>query len=256
MKRSYWEKMAPTYGDEIFDVLHNDKKALIRSVIEKNASKKKTVIDIGCAIGKWLPVLSPAFKKVVAVDISAKNLEIAESLYPQYTNVEYLRADMSGKKTKVPACDFGICINAILTADKKDRDKFFASLGSCIKKGGRIVLTIPSLESHLLTSIIQDYYKVDTRYFPKEKSGKEALRKWNNLRQGNADIDDVPHKHYLKEELQFLLAEAGFVAEEFQKIEYDWSTEFHQPPKLKEPRPWDWMVVGRKVQEPRRQDAK
>jgi len=248
MKRSYWEKMAPTYGEEIFDVLHNDKKALIRSVIEKYAGKNKTVIDIGCAIGKWLPVLSPAFKKVIALDISAKNLEIAASLYPHYKNVEYLRADMSGKNTKIPACDFGICINAILTPDKKARDKFFASLGTCIKKGGRIVLTIPSMESHLLTSIIQQYYKVDTRYFPKEKNAKEALRKWNNIRQGNADIDEVPHKHYLKEELQFLLAEAGFIAEEFQKIEYDWSTEFHHPPaQLKEPRPWDWMVVGKKI---------
>ena len=51
MKRSYWEKIAPTYGDEIFDVLQNDKKALIRSVIEQNAGKNKTVIDIGCAFG-------------------------------------------------------------------------------------------------------------------------------------------------------------------------------------------------------------
>lgn len=248
MKRNYWEKMADTYAEEIFDVLHNDKKALIRTVIEKNAGKNKTVIDIGCAIGKWLPVLAPAFKKVVAVDISAKNLEIAASLYPQYTNVEYLRMDMSGKKTTIPACDFGICINAILTPDKKARDTFFAALGACIKKGGRIVLTIPSLESHLLTGIVQHYYKVDKKYFPKEKNGKEALRKWNNIRQGNADIDDVPHKHYLKEELQLLLAEAGFAAEEFHKIEYDWSTEFHNPPaRLKEPKPWDWMVVGRRI---------
>ncbi|MBN8689025.1 MAG: class I SAM-dependent methyltransferase [Chitinophagales bacterium] len=248
MKRNYWEKMADTYAEEIFDVLHNDKKALIRTVIEKNAGKNKTVIDIGCAIGKWLPVLAPAFKKVIAVDISAKNLEIAASLYPQYTNVEYLRMDMSGKKTTIPACDFGICINAILTPDKKARDTFFAALGACIKKGGRIVLTIPSLESHLLTGIVQHYYKVDKKYFPKEKNGKEALRKWNNIRQGNADIDDVPHKHYLKEELQLLLAEAGFAAEEFHKIEYDWSTEFHNPPaRLKEPKPWDWMVVGRRI---------
>lgn len=256
MKRSYWEKIAPIYGDEIFDVLQNDKKALIRSVIENYAGKNKTVIDIGCAIGKWLPVLAPAFKKVVAVDISAKNLEIAASLYPQYKNVKYLRADMSGKKNNLPACDFGICINAILTPDKKARDAFFAALGPCIKKGGRIVLTIPSLESHLLTSVVQQYYNVDKRYFPAEKNGKEALRKWNNIRQGNADIDEVPHKHYLKEELQFLLAEAGFEAEAYHKIEYDWSTEFHQPPKLNEPKPWDWMVVGRKLQEPRNQEAK
>ena len=37
MKRSYWEKIAPSYGEEIFDVLQNDKKALIRKVIKKYA---------------------------------------------------------------------------------------------------------------------------------------------------------------------------------------------------------------------------
>ena len=247
MKRSYWEKIAPTYGDEIFDVLHNDKKALIRSVIKKYASKNKTAIDIGCAIGKWLPVLSPAFKKVVAVDISAKNLEIAQQLYPQYKNVQYLRADMSGKKTKVPQCDFGICINAILTPDLKDRTIFFQSLSSCVKKGGRIVLSIPSLESWMLTSVIQQQHKIDNNLFPVTKNAKEALRKWNNIRKGNADIDDVPHKHYLKEELHHLLLDAGFIAEEFQKIEYDWDTEFNRPPKgLKKPGPWDWMIVAKR----------
>jgi 2-polyprenyl-3-methyl-5-hydroxy-6-metoxy-1,4-benzoquinol methylase len=238
MKRTYWEKIASSYNDEIFDVLHNDKKALIRLAIKKYASKNKTVIDIGCAIGKWLPVLSPAFKKVYAVDISAKNLEIAKQLYPQYKNVEYLRADMSGKKSKVPECDFAICINAIL----------FQSLSACIKKGGRIIITIPSLESYMLSSIIQQQHKIDKDLFPLTKNAKEAIRKWNNIRQGNADIDDVPHKHYLKEELQLLLANEGFFAEEFQKIEYEWDTEFLKPPKwLKDPKPWDWMVVARKL---------
>jgi len=247
MKRSYWEKIAPSYGDEIFDVLQNDSKALIRSVIKQHASKSKTVIDIGCAIGKWLPVLAPAFKKVVALDISERNLEIARQLYPQYKNVQYLRADMSGRNTRVPKCDFGICINAILTADAKDRNKFFQSLPACVKKGGRIVITIPSLESFLLTSIIQQQYKIDRSLFPATKNAKEALRKWNNIRKGNAIIDYVPHKHYLKEELQLLLNDAGFTAEEFQKIEYNWDTEFIKPPKwLKEPKPWDWMVVAKK----------
>ena len=247
MQRSYWEKMAISYNDEIFDVLHNDKKALIRKVIEQHASKKKTVIDIGCAIGKWLPVLSPAFKKVVALDISAKNLEIAQQLYPQYKNVEYLRADMSGKKTKVPACDFAICINAILTPNRKDRDIFIQSLSACVKKKGRIVITVPSLESFLLTNVVQQQWKIDKHLFPATRNSKEALRKWNNIREGNADIDNVPHKHFLKEELQLLLSVEGFVVEDFQKIEYDWSTEFHKAPKwLNEPKPWDWMVVARR----------
>jgi 2-polyprenyl-3-methyl-5-hydroxy-6-metoxy-1,4-benzoquinol methylase len=248
MNRTYWEKIALSYADEIFDVLHNDKKALIRSVIKKYSSKNKTVIDIGCAIGKWLPVLSPAFKKVYALDISAKNLEIAQQLYPQYKNVEYLRADMSGRNTKVPKCDFGICINAILTSSLKDRTIFFQSLSACVKKGGRIIITIPSLESFLLTSIIQQQWKIDKNIFPATKNAKEAIRKWNHIRQGNVDIDDVPHKHYLKEELQLLLANEKFIAEDIQKIEYNWNTEFLKPPKwLKDPRPWDWMVVAKKL---------
>jgi len=247
MKRSYWENIAPSYGDEIFDVLHNDKKALIRSVIAEHASKKKTVIDIGCAIGKWLPVLSPLFKKVYALDISAKNLSIAKQLHPTLKNVEYIRADMSGKGKKIPLCDFGICINAILTPSLKDRDKFFRSLTGCVKKGGRIVISIPSLESWLLTSILQQQFKIDRTLFPATKNAKEAIRKWNNIRQGNTDIDGVPHKHYLKDELVLLLSQVGFIAEDFKKIEYNWDTEFIKPPKwLKEPRPWDWMVVARK----------
>lgn len=247
MKRSYWENMAATYGDEIFDVLHNDKKALIRNVINEYASPKKTVIDIGCAVGKWLPVLSPAFKKVIAVDISAKNLEIARQLYPQYKNVAYLRVDMSGRNTQVPKADFGICINAILTPVQKDRAIFFQSLQACVKKGGRIVLTVPSLESWLLTSVVQQQFKIDKAYFSAEKNSKEALRKWNNIRQGNADIDEVPHHHYIKEELQLLAAQAGFIAERLEKIEYNWHTEFHNPPVwLQQPGPWDWMVVLKK----------
>jgi ubiquinone/menaquinone biosynthesis C-methylase UbiE len=248
MKRSYWEKIAPSYNDEIFDVLENDKKGLIKNTIKKLSSKNKTVIDIGCAIGKWLPVLSPIFKKVIALDISQKNLEIAEQMHPNLKNVEYVRVDMSAKKRNFTPCDVGICINAILTPSRKDRDQFFQSLKSCIKKGGYVIITIPSLESWLLTSIVQKQWKIDARSFPSDKNAKEALRKWNNIREGNADIDKVPHKHYLKEELQLLLKEAGFTAERFEKIEYDWKTEFVRPPKwLKKPGPWDWMVVGKKV---------
>lgn len=247
MKRSYWEKIAPSYNDEIFDVLENDKKALIRAAIARYADKNKTAIDIGCAIGKWMPVLSPAFNKVYAVDISKKNLAIAKKKYPEYKNIEYLRADMSSKKNKLPPSDFGICINAILTPFQKDRNRFFASLSACIKKDGHIILTIPSLESYLLTNILQQEYGIDKKLFPVIKKKNEAVRKWNNILQGNAEIDNVPHKHYLKEELQLLLSKGGFVAEAFEKIEYDWTTEFIKAPKwLKEPGPWDWMVVAKK----------
>ncbi len=248
MKRTYWEKIAPDYNEEIFDVLQNDKKGVIRKAIRKVASKNKTVIDIGCAIGKWLPILAPAYRKVYAVDISAENLRIAEELYPQYTNIEYKRADMSAANPRLPVCDAGICINAILTSSMKDRTRFFQSLSKCIKKGGHLILTIPSLESYMLATIVGNQWKIDQHLLSKKITGRQALEKWNNIRQGNADIDNVPHKHYLKEELQLLLSRHGFMAQDFQKIEYQWDTEFLKPPAwLKEPKPWDWMCVAKKL---------
>jgi hypothetical protein len=61
------------------------------------------------------------------------------------------------------------------------------------------------------------------------------------------DIDNVPTKHYLKEELELLLALEGFIVERIEKINYTWKTEFTNPPKwLKEPYPWDWMCVAKK----------
>ena len=247
MDRTYWEKIAPEYNEEIYDVLKNDRKGDIVSVIKKVASKNKTVIDIGCAVGKWFPVLSPAFKKVYAVDISAKNLEIAKKLYPEFINVQYCRIDMSNPKAKMPSCDAGICINAILTDSLKKRNAFFGNLKKCIKKNGRLILVIPSLESSMLTSIIRQRWNPDNDangLINKKKSDVQL----KNILQGNAEIDSVPTKHYLKEELQLLLRNEGFKAEDFQKIEYEWDTEFLKPPKwLTEPKPWDWMVVARRL---------
>jgi 2-polyprenyl-3-methyl-5-hydroxy-6-metoxy-1,4-benzoquinol methylase len=247
MKRSYWEKIAPDYDDEIFDVLHNDKKALIRSAIEKTASSKKTVIDIGCAIGKWLPVLSPAFGRVIALDISSKNLAIAAKRYPEFTNVEYLREDMSKKNARIPKADTAICINAILTPSQKDRDIFFRNLETAVRKGGRVILSVPSLESGMLSTVLATRFKLDKKLLHENLTPAKAREKWKNIQEGNKDIDGVPHKHFLREELQLILTMANFTVTDIQKIEYDWKTEFTKPPKwLKGIKPWDWMVVATK----------
>ena len=165
MDRKYWDKIAPGYNEEIFDVLYNDKKNIIRSAIEKFASRSSTVIDIGCAVGKWLPILSPAFKKVLAIDISERNLAIAQNNYPQLKNIEYRHIDMSKEDMQLPKFDVAVCINAILTDSLKKRSIFFNNLAACLKKKGSIVLVVPSLESWLCTRIIQNRWQIDKKLF-------------------------------------------------------------------------------------------
>ena len=176
-----------------------------------------------------------------------KILTSLKKLYPEFTNVEYARVDMSNPKAKMPLCDVGICINAILTDSLKKRNAFFTNLKKCIKKNGHLILVIPSLESSMLVSIIRQRWNPD-----KDANGfltnKKSELRLKNILQGNAEIDNVPTKHYLKEELQLLLINEGFIAQDFKKIEYEWDTEFLKPPKwLKEPKPWDWMVAAKKL---------
>jgi len=247
MDRNYWEKIALNYNDEIFDVFRNDKTGIIRSVILGYSSPDKTVMDIGCAVGKWIPFLSSRFKKVVATDISSKNIELARKHCKDLPNVEYLRSDMSDPKLKIIPCDFAICINAILTGSLAKRIIFFKSISKCVKKGGSVVLVIPSLESSMYTSIIRHRWKIDKAPRNKKHSSKEYAKKIENINQGNIEIDGVPTKHYLEEELELLLAKEKFRVTAIQKVEYNWKTEFLHPPKwLRDPYPWDWMCVAEK----------
>lgn len=251
MDRKYWEKMAPKYNDEIFDVLQNDRSGKIVSAIEQYASKRKSVIDIGCAIGKWLPLLAAGFKNVIAADISAINLKIAKEKYPHLTNVEYQRADMSANKLTITPCDVAICINAILTDSLPKRINFFQSLPLCLNKKGKLILVVPSLESKMYANIIAHRWNIDDDNKERIPNAKKAFSLAKNIKQGVTDIDNVPTKHYLKEELELLLTQEGFKVKEIEKINYTWKTEFTHPPKwLQGPFPWDWMVVAEKVTPP------
>lgn len=246
MDRKYWENIAANYNNEIFDVLRNDKAGIIVNEIKKYKSTGKTVMDIGCAVGKWIPLLATNFKQVVAADISAANLEMAKENCKDYNNVDYVRMDMSAGNLMVTPCDFAICINAILTDSLQKRINFFHSLSLCLNKGGVLIIVVPSLESALYTSIIRNRWKIDKKV-GKISSPRTAIKKLNNLKQGNIDIDGVPTKHYLEAELNLLLSLEGFSVESVSKVEYSWRTEFSSPPKwLQSPLPWDWMCVARK----------
>ena len=248
MDKKYWETIAPKYDEEIFDVLQNDRSGKIVAAIEKIASKESSVIDIGCAIGKWVPLLAENFKFVIAADISVTNLIIAKEKNAKFTNVEYVAMDMSADTLTITPCDVAVCINAILTDSLPKRINFFQSLNISINKNGYLVLVVPSLESKLYTNIIANRWNVDGDHDEKIASSKKAFELAKNIKQGVTDIDDVPTKHYLKEELELLLALESFEVMQVEKINYTWKTEFTNPPKwLKDPYPWDWMCVAKKI---------
>jgi SAM-dependent methyltransferase len=243
-EESHWNKIAHSYEDEIFDVFKSDKKKKLPVYFKKYANKDHVAIDLGCGIGKAFPYLSPAFKKVVAVDISDKCLDIAAN--DQYTNIAFQKIDLTDPDIKLPPADFGFCCNVLLLPQLEKNVAMIRNAHKALKKNSAAVFVVPSLDSILFYAwrLIEwnklegvkpaDIPETEFSYFSGSK---------RDIFQGLIRIDGVTTKHYSHPELQVIFREAGFKIETIDRIDYEWTTEFAEPPKwLKDPYPWDWLI--------------
>ena len=134
MNKKYWDEVALVHDEKIFDVFSNDKAKVIQANIIRFASRSKSVMDLGCAIGNWLPLLSANFKKVYALDISKHYLDLAKEKNKHLRNVEYVHQDLSNTKKGLPKTDFVVCINTLLTPHTKNRTAAYNTVINSIKK--------------------------------------------------------------------------------------------------------------------------
>ncbi|MEW6602606.1 MAG: class I SAM-dependent methyltransferase [Nitrospirota bacterium] len=251
MDTKYWDRVAEQYDLEIFSVLDNDENRLISTLVQKYASEAKTASDFGCGIGKFLPLLSQSFGRVYAYDISEICLQQARGNCSDLTNIEYVRKDLSKQKLKMPEVDFILCVNSVIMPSISQRSRYFSAVQNHLHPGGHLLLVVPSFESAIYSNIrlIESKQRQGLSY------GAAVMAVWNSnnkqkashLQHGIVNIDHVPTKHFLKEELRALMEDLGFHIHEIKKIEYDWETEFNNPPDwLKGPYPWDWLVTAEK----------
>ena len=247
----YWNAVGQDYDNEIFSVLANDRKDIITSKISELSSRESIACDFGCGVGKFLPILSENFRYVYAVDISDVCLEQAQDNCGELTNVMYSRIDLSEEGVKLEKAHFGLSVNVAIMPSEEVRAAIFNTISKHLYRGGHLVLVVPSLESAMYANfrLIQWNLRAGLRgdevVWELAESGEreEVL-----LQQGIVEITGVPTKHYLKEELVAMFEKGAMDVVSVEKVEYLWGTEFEQPPGwMKEPYPWDWMAVLRKV---------
>ena len=101
MANNFYDKVAKKfggygYGDDTKSVYKSEYPAgnpekIFKEKLLGLSSKDKIALDIGCADGKFTLSIAPSFKKVYGVDISKKNLDIAQSHSndERSKNVEY-----------------------------------------------------------------------------------------------------------------------------------------------------------------------
>ena len=243
-EQAHWNEIAPKYNDEIFDVFNSDKNKRLPVYFKKHANSSHHAIDFGCGNGKSFPYLSPIFKSITAVDISKELL--AQAKKRPYTNIEFRCLDLTKKNLKLPTADFVFCCNVAMLPEIEKTYAMLTNIQKSLRKGGNALLVLPSLDSVMYSSwrLIDLYAKegVDSHKIPNSEFDYFRASK-RDIVQGIIYIDGRPTKHFGQSELEVVMREVGLTITAIDKVEYEWDSEFAEPPKgMQGPYPWDWLV--------------
>jgi SAM-dependent methyltransferase len=243
-EEAHWNTIAPKYNQEIFDVFNSDKNKILPTYFKKHGNKSHHAIDFGCGNGKSFPYLAPIFKSITAVDISKELLSQARKR--PYTNIEFKCLDLTRKNLNLPVADFVFCCNVAMLPEIKKTYAMINNIQKALRRGGNALLVLPSLDSVLYSSWrLMDLYRkegVNPESIPNSEFDYFKASK-RDIVQGIIHIDGRPTKHFGQSELHVVFRDAGLTITTIDKVEYEWDSEFAEPPKRMEgPYPWDWLV--------------
>ncbi|MEM9235417.1 MAG: class I SAM-dependent methyltransferase [Verrucomicrobiota bacterium] len=251
MEPSDWIEAAENYQKEVGSVFDRDRKGLIRGHIKQHASLRKTCIDLGCGPGRFLPFLCSKFGQVHACDYSKEMLEQARQRV-NAGNIDFERCDLRKHRPSSAPTDVVLCVNTLLHPKLAAREAMWRNLAGSIKRGGILILVVPSLESALYSRHRLVEWNLRSG-IPAAKASRQSFDDTDPdaihiAREGVMDAGGTETKHYLREEIESTAKRHRLQIESCEKLEYPWTTEFHQPPRwMKNPLPWDWLAVFRKT---------
>lgn len=242
MDVAYWDAMAGAFDEEIFNSLREDARGVIRQAIAGVAGRRKRVMDMGCGVGRYLPLLSRLFGEVHASDWSPICVRQASSVAESLPNVTVNLPAAYRGRTWTGAFDAVTAINVLFDPNAKRRTALLKDIRRLLKPKGSALLVVPSLEAIVYADAVRRTHAPRTRSL--YTFGVPASRK----DPGVLHIQDVPYKHFVGEELIHALRRAGFRPGPLARVEYRWSTEAAAPPRHFDlAPPWDWLIVARRI---------
>ena len=241
MDVAYWDAMAGAFDEEIFNSLQEDARGTIRRSIAEVSGPRKRVMDMGCGVGRYLPLLSRLFGEVHASDWSPQCVRQATRLAESLPNVTVdLPAAYRGR-TWSGVFDVVTAINVLFDPNAGRRTALLKDIRRLLKPRGRAVLVVPSLEAIAYADAVRRVHA------PRKKSLYTFGVRDSRTDPGVLHIQDVPYKHFVGEELVHALRTSGFVPGALERVEYRWSTEAAAPPTQYDlAPPWDWIIVARR----------
>ncbi|MCP4849724.1 MAG: class I SAM-dependent methyltransferase [Verrucomicrobiaceae bacterium] len=252
MEPGDWKKAAHDYNEEVLSVFENDRKGKVKALIKRLGNKQALATDLGCGVGKFLPLMARSFGRVHACDYSIAMLERAKTRHGKLGKVTFAECDLRKSPPDVAPADFVLCVNVLITPSLAEREMMWKNLARSVRPGGHVALVLPSLESALLTRHRLVEWNLRDGQSPARALqtgfGKQDPGDSDVARGGILDCAGIPTKHYLQTEISTTARRFSFHDRGSEKIEYPWSTEFHSPPRwMRDPFPWDWLALLEKI---------
>lgn len=249
MNRAYWESVAADYDNAVLSVFDHDTAGAVRARIEAAADPSARAADLGCGVGKFTPLLARHFAHVEACDLSSRGVAETRGHCGGANNVTVRRLDLAGAALPFEPVAFVLCVNVLIMPALDARRRAWRAVTNQVAHGGRLVLVVPSVES----AHYSDFRELESR-LDGGCTCAEALERTHQPRGAARDLGQGVHrlrglrtKHYLREELEWLLPAHEMEVEEITKLEFDGALAADSGEHAHVAAPlWDWLVVARR----------
>jgi 2-polyprenyl-3-methyl-5-hydroxy-6-metoxy-1,4-benzoquinol methylase len=133
-----------------------------------------TVLDAGCGEGYLSRILVTRGAHVIGIDISPRLVEIARAKDPE-GNITYKVADLSQPLPTYQG-HFDLIASFFVFNDVSDYRGFLTTLGSVLKRAGRLVLFMNNPYSLVVRGHITDYFAASGQAFPYRGMTEEGVK--------------------------------------------------------------------------------
>jgi SAM-dependent methyltransferase len=180
------------FGENSAD-LHNKKEAkIVLDFIGRGG--QKTILDIGCGIGRWAYNLKPIIKKYDGIDFSEEFIKAVNNNFRDYDEINFfcMSATDIDRTKLLEKYDVVIVTEVSMYINDDKLDKLYNFINSCTQKDSLLYIQDT-------TSLLE------TRLTLKNFDSKELKTKYNAIYRTKAEYETLFEKHLPA----FLLAENG-----------------------------------------------
>ena len=119
-------------------------------------SSELDALEIGCGTGSFTRLLAQRFRRVLAIDLSPRMIEIAEEQSRQYSNIDYRVADVM--TSEFPTGQFG-CVASIATFHHLPLEPVLYKIKAALKSGGTL-LTLDLYKAESLADFLSSLWAI------------------------------------------------------------------------------------------------